>query len=103
MIRLIKLPIEPIEINEQTPFLAKWFPNLFAEALISINPIRWTAYIAGSAMASDMPELVDKFETPINNLIVATEYLGTSKSDVQWRDRAWQLLERRYDKHQFFM
>ncbi len=40
-----------------------------------------------------MPEFVDKVQTPVNNLIVAKEYLETSKSDLQWRDRAWQLIE----------
>lgn len=33
-LKLINLPIEPIEIGEETPFLAKWFPNLFAEDLV---------------------------------------------------------------------
>ena len=44
-------------------------------------------------MASDMPEFGDKIQTPFNNLIVAKEYLETSKSDVQWRDRLWQLTQ----------
>lgn len=72
MRKLIKFPIDPREITEQTPFLAEWFPNIFAEALVLINPLRWPAYITGSAMASEMPELVDKLQTPFNNLIVAT-------------------------------
>ena len=93
MIEFIKLPIDPIDITEQTPFLAQWFPNLFADALVPVNPIRWPASITGSAMASNMPELGDKLKTPFNNLIVATEYLGTSKSDLQWRDQFWKVME----------
>ena len=91
MIELIKLPIDPMDITNQTPFLARWFPNLFADALIPINPIRWPAYITGSAMASDMPEFGDKLQTSfINlvfiNLVVVKEYLETSKSDIQlWK------------------
>jgi hypothetical protein len=40
-----------------------------------------------------MPDLVDKIQTPIDNLRVAYEYLETSQSDTQWRDRFWQLTE----------
>lgn len=38
-------------------------------------------------MTSDMPEILDKLQTPIDNLVVAKEYLETSQSDVQWRAR----------------
>ena len=38
--------------------------SIFAEALVPINPYRWGPYIAGSAAASDMPEVGDKFKTP---------------------------------------
>jgi hypothetical protein len=93
-LKLINLPIEPIEIGEETEFLAKWFPNLFAEErvylvrplILPLNPVRWPAFIAGSAMTSDMPEFGDKIQTPFHNLVVAKEFLETSKSDVQWRD-----------------
>ena len=34
MVSLIELPINAIEIAEETPFLANYFPNLFAEALL---------------------------------------------------------------------
>jgi hypothetical protein len=92
-IEFIKLLIDPIDITEQTPFLAEWFPNLFADALVPINPIRWLAYTTGSAMASDMPEFGDKIQTPFTNFLVTKEYLETSKSDIQWRDRFWKMVE----------
>ena len=93
MVDLIELPIDTMEMAEDTPFLAHYFPNIFAEALVPINPRRWPAFAAGSAMASEMPEFGDKIQTPFNNLLVAKEYLETSQSDVQWRDRTWQVIQ----------
>lgn len=93
MVNLIELPINPIEAAEDTPFLAHYFPNIFAEALVPLNPQRWPAYLAGSAMSSDMPEFGDKVATPFTNLVTAKEYLETSQSDVQWRDRFWKVFE----------
>ena len=93
MVNLIELLINPMEAEEETPFLSHYFPNVFAEALVPVNPQRWPAYLTGSAMASDMPEFGDKVATPFTNLLTAKEYLETSQSDVQWRDRFWKLLE----------
>jgi hypothetical protein len=93
MIDLMKLPIDPMEVAEDTPFLAHYFPNIFAEALVRLNPRRWPAFTAGSAMASDMPDIADKLQTPFSNLLVAKEYLETAQSDVQWRDRLWQVVQ----------
>lgn len=101
MVEFLKLPIDPMDPTDtvqQTAFLAKWFPHLFAKALVPplivpINPDKWPAFVAGSAMASNMPELGDKIKTPLNNLVVAKEFLETSKSDIQWRDRLWKLIE----------
>lgn len=56
-----------------------------------INPRRWPAFAAGSSMASEMPDLKDKLQTPLDNLRVAKEYLETSQSDTQWRDRFWKI------------
>ena len=70
---------------------AKRSSSIFAEALAPINPRRWPAFTAGSAMASDMPDIKDKIQTPLDNLRVAKEYLETSQSDVQWRGRLWQV------------
>ena len=75
MVNLIEIPVDPIEVAEGTPFLAQYFPNLFADGLAPLNPRRWPAFIAGSAAASEMPELSDKIQTPFNNLVVAKEYL----------------------------
>lgn len=44
-------------------------------------------------MASDMPDIGDKIKTPLDNLLVGKEYLETAQSDVQWRDRFWQVAE----------
>ena len=71
----------------------KGSPSIFAEALVPINPHRWPAFAAGSAMSSDMPDLKDKLQTPFDNLRVAKEYLETSQSDIQWRDRVWQVAQ----------
>lgn len=93
MVDLISLPIDPMEVVEDTPFLAHYFPNIFAEALVPLNPRRWPAFVAGSTMASEMSDFGDKIQTPFNNLLVAKEYLETSQSDVQWRDRIWQVTQ----------
>lgn len=66
---------------------AKRSPSIFAEALAPVNPHRWPAYSAGSSMASNMAEPNDKLDTPLANLLTMREYLETSKSDAQWRDR----------------
>ena len=79
--------------SQDSGYLTSYFPSFFAEALVPINPHRWPTFIAGSALASEMPELADKVQTPIENLIVAKEYLETSQSDVQWRARFWQVTE----------
>ena len=80
-------------IPQDPGILQEYFPNMFAEALVPVNPRRWPAFTAGSVMASDMPEFADKIKTPIENLIVAKEYLETAQSDIQWRDRFWQVTE----------
>ena len=56
MIFLIELPISPMEMAEDTPFLANFFPNIFVRVLVPLNPSRWAPFVAGSAMESDMPE-----------------------------------------------
>ena len=75
------------------PHSAKRSSSIFAEALVPINPRRWPAFAAGSLMASDMPDLKDKLQTPLDNLRVAKEYLETSQSDTQWRDRFWKIAQ----------
>lgn len=62
MVNLIELPVNSIEVTEDIPFLARYFPNIFGQALALINPGRWPAFVAGSTMASDMPEFSDSFE-----------------------------------------
>ena len=51
MVNFIELPVNPMEITQELPFLADYFPNIFANALVPLNPQRWLAYLAGSAMA----------------------------------------------------
>jgi len=84
---------QPETIRQDSNILQEQFPNMFAEALVPINPSRWPDFTAGSAFASDMPEIGDKIQTPLDNLRVAKEYLETSQSDIQWRDRVWQVAE----------
>ena len=72
---------------------AKRSSSMFAEALVPINPRRWPAFTAGSSMASGMPDIKDKLQTPLDNLRVAKEYLETSQSDIQWRDRFWKVAQ----------
>jgi len=50
---------------------AKRSSSIFAEALVPINPRRWPAFTAGSSMSSDMPDIKDKLQTPLDNLRVA--------------------------------
>ena len=78
---------------QDSGILTHYFPNIFAEGLVPINPHRWPAFTAGSAFASDMPKLGDKIQTPIDNLVVTKEYLETSQSDIQWRAIFWQVAE----------
>ena len=72
---------------------AKKSSSIFVEASVPINFHRWPAFAAGSAMASEMPEIKDKLQTPLANLQVAKEYLETSQSDNQWRYRFWKLIK----------
>jgi hypothetical protein len=72
---------------------AKRSSSMFAEALVPINPRRWPAFAAGSDMASDMPDIKDKLQTPLDNLRVAKEYLETAQSDLQWRAQIWQVVQ----------
>jgi len=87
----MRMTLEDIETSnsQRSTILEKYFPNMFAEALVPINPIRWPAFLAGSASISEMPELSDKLRTPFENLVVAKEYLETSQSDIQ----VWQVAQ----------
>lgn len=40
-----------------------------------------------------MPEFGDKVTTVFTNLLTPKEYLETSQSDLQWRDRFWKVVE----------
>lgn len=51
--------------SQDSGFLPSYFPSMFAEGLISVNPRRWPAFTAGSEMASEMPQFLDKIQTPI--------------------------------------
>lgn len=93
----LRISVEPI-IKSNTKSITqkssgKKSSSIFAEALVPINPARWPAFTAGSVMASDMPNIREKLQTPFNNLLVAKEYLETAQSDIQWRDRVWQVAE----------
>lgn len=84
------------ETHDSRGILQTYFPNMFADALIPANPVRWPAFVAGSSISSQSPELGDKITTPLDNLVVVKElkeYLETSQSDVQWHDRLWQVAE----------
>jgi len=72
---------------------AKKSSSIFAEALVPMNPGRWPAFTAGSFASSDMPDITDKLQNPLDNLRAAKEYLETAQSDVQWRDRFWKVTE----------
>lgn len=67
--------------------------SIFAEALIPINVGRLPPYLAGSMVGSEMPELVDKIKTPFSNIEAMKDYLEFSKSDIQYRDRFWEVSE----------
>ena len=57
---------------QDSGILASYFSNMFAQALVPINPRHWAAYTAGSAASSDMPDLTSKLTTPFNNLVAAS-------------------------------
>lgn len=40
-----------------------------------------------------MAKIEDKIQNPLDNLLATKEYLETSQSDIQWRDRFWQLTQ----------
>ena len=50
-------------------------------------------FVLQYTLSTDMPQLGDKIKTPLENLLVAKEYLETSQSDLQWHDRFWQIAE----------
>ena len=66
--------------------------SIFAEALMPLSLHKIGPFIVGSATASEMPDVADKFQTPFTNLITAREYIESSKSDIQYRDRFWQVI-----------
>lgn len=83
-------------LQPQDPgILASAFPNVFAEALVMpINPSHWPAYVTGSAAAnSETQTIEEKLTTPIDNVIVAKEYLESSQSDIEYRDRVWKVAQ----------
>lgn len=85
---LDQLCLSMFEFEFQTDVLVfRYFTNIFAEALVPLNPCRWPAFAGGSTMVNDMPEFEDKIQTPFNSLIVAKESFETSLCDVQWRYR----------------
>jgi hypothetical protein len=45
--------------------------SIFAEALVPIKAGRWPTFTAGSSMASDMPDIKDKLQNPLDNVRVA--------------------------------
>ena len=55
-----------------------YFPNIYADTLVLLNPYRWASFSADNAMASNMSDPVDKIKTPLENLLVAKEYFETS-------------------------
>lgn len=80
-------------IGYKTQNRAKKSSSIFVNGLVPINPYRWPGHAIGSAMASDMPDFLDKIKTPLDNLQVVREYLATSQSDIQYRSRAWKVAE----------
>lgn len=67
---------------------------MFAEGLVMpLNPHRWPAYAAGSVASSEDKDFDGKIKTPLDNLIVAKEYIETAQSDGQWRARVWKVDE----------
>jgi hypothetical protein len=55
--------------SQRSTILEEYFPNMFAEALVPINPTRWPAFLAGSASASDMRSIFDLISSHLNRYI----------------------------------
>lgn len=79
--------------NTNVGLLQTYFPTFFVEGIVPTNIRYMPAYTLGSAANSQMPNLDDKILTPFNNLESALEYLETSQSDVQFRDRFFEVAE----------
>ena len=56
--------------SNKKPTKQRLASSFFAEALVPLNTYKWGSYVAGSAYASDMPEISDKLKTPFSNLQV---------------------------------
>lgn len=41
--------------------------------------------------ANEIEALEEKLKNPLNNLRVIKEYRDTSKNEIHWRDRFWQV------------
>lgn len=61
--------------------------SMFPNTLVPVNSCHWTTYDARSIIEIDIPEFGDKIKIPFENVRVASEYVKTSQSDVQWRAR----------------
>ena len=72
--------------------IKSYAPRLFADALLPVNPRHLPAYYAGTVAGPPDPDisLLDRLTMPYNNMIAAQEYLATSQSDIQYRDRLYQ-------------
>lgn len=64
-------------------------PKIYVEDLAPINPRHLIGYTLGSAAACEMPSLEYRVKTPLENFRVVGEYLEPSKSDLQYRNRFW--------------
>jgi hypothetical protein len=85
MVNLIELPINAIEAAEDTPFLADYFPTLFAEALVPLNPQNIWLEALRQVICQNLATKLRHHSRK--------EYLETSLCDVQWRDRFWKVFE----------
>ena len=70
-------------------------PGLFADALLPVNARHLPAYYAGTIAGPSDPDtsLLDRLTLPYDNMVAAQEYLATSQSDVQYRDRLYQFAQ----------
>ena len=69
---------------QDSGILLSYFPKMFAEGLVPMNPRHWLVDTFNSAATSDMPDFQKKITSL--NIISTLEYLDTSYSDVQYRD-----------------
>lgn len=69
------IPIDEFEYEVVHKIFQRILPFSGADALMPINPRHWAKHIGGSILSSDLSTSVDVISKPIENLVVAKNYM----------------------------